>query len=336
MTLVVLGWDALDAELLEMYELTDAFGSAATEIDTFDNPILEKPHTNEVWPSIVTGRPPAETGIRALSADEGTEWENPLVDAITDIGSSFVPDSMQQDVGRLLTNLGVERESKTAAYYDEQGLETLFDGRRSLSLAVPNHQTAADRDLGLAFDRGAQLSGYLSIEEGDDGETHEPTVPINRLDEVVAGQAGKKIGVVRQAVQRQYDVVFAWLGYLDTIGHIAPVVEEAGYQRRHYEQAARWTNEIATQIGEGDTLVCVSDHGLQGGDHTHAATLASDDPGIVERVDSVLDVKDTLDDVAPSRDASEPDVSDRHRYEGATAERSATDVRDQLQDLGYL
>lgn len=328
MTLVVLGWDALDAELLETYELTDAFGSAVTEIDTFDNPILEKPHTNEVWPSIITGRPPEETGIRALSADEGTEWENPIVDAITDIGSSFVPDSMQQDVGRLLTNLGVERESKDADYYEEQGLETLFDGRRSLSLAVPNYRTEADRDLGLAFDRGAQLSGYLSIEEGDDGESHEPTVPIHRLDEVVAGQAGKKIGVVRQAVQRRYDVVFAWLGYLDTIGHIAPVVEEAGYQRRHYEQAARWTSTIRRVLEPDDDLFVVADHGLQEGNHTHEAYFGSTDADAVDSVESILDVADAIEAVTDSTGAQESAEVEN--------DDEAQSVKQNLEDLGYI
>ena len=48
---VVLGWDALDHELVGEYHLEDSFGPAHTDLETFNNPYLGEPHTDEVWPS---------------------------------------------------------------------------------------------------------------------------------------------------------------------------------------------------------------------------------------------------------------------------------------------
>ncbi len=335
---VVLGWDGLDYDLAESYGLTAAFGEHAREIDTFDNDALGKPHTYEVWPSIVTGVPPTDHGIRAKTNESGVDWADPKLALAARLATGVVPEGVRAAVGRVLRERGASLDYKTIDYYRERGVDTVFDGRRALPLAVPNCRTDADGELDVVFDRGAQLGEYLNVEDGGGETKHSPKVPLPRLEGRLVGEATKKLGVVRSAVQRDYDLVFVWLGFLDTVGHLAPTVEEAGWQARHYELAARWTREIRSDLTADDRLVCVSDHGLQAGRHTHSAFFGSDDESLTASVDSVLDVKRVLDAVTPRTgdEAGDPEVRAPYRCDARASHRDADEVRSQLEDLGYL
>lgn|GEM_PF-374974 len=335
---VVLGWDGLDHELAVEYGLADAFGAHTRELETFDNEALGKPHTYEVWPSIVTGVTPEVHGIYAKTADAGTDWADPRIALAARLANGVVPQSVRAAVGRRLRNRGASLDFRGIDYYRETGVETAFDGRRALPLAVPNCRTPADDELDLVFDRGAQLGQYLHVESGPDGGTrHRPKVPLPRLEQRLVGEAAKKLGVVRAALQREYDLVFVWLGYLDTAGHLAPTIEEPGWQARAYERAARWTREVRDELTGDDVLVCVSDHGLRGGSHTHSAFYGTDDERSFEGVESVLDVKRALDRVTPRSGAGgEPAVRDAYRRDAEVTRRDADAVRGQLEDLGYL
>ena len=65
---IVLGWDGLDVELLDRYGLGDAFGQHRTTAETYVNPVIDDPHTRELWPSMITGSHPAEHGAPAATA----------------------------------------------------------------------------------------------------------------------------------------------------------------------------------------------------------------------------------------------------------------------------
>ncbi|ELZ13893.1 hypothetical protein C479_03571 [Halovivax asiaticus JCM 14624] len=338
MTTVVLGWDGLDHQLAMAWELVEAFGPHHRSIETFDNPVLEKPHTYELWPSIVTGVGPNEHGIYAATAEGGTDWESDWVSLAARLSTGLVPERIRTEVGRRLRNRGATLDFKPASYYRDRGIETIFDGRRSLAFAVPNYRTRADDRLDVVFDRGAQLGEFLHIEEGADGASrHRPKIPVTSLEDRLAAETTKKLGAIEAAMQREYDLVFAWLGFLDTVGHLAPAVDEAGWQHRWYRQAARWTSGIREQLGADDILVCVSDHGLRSGQHTHDAFLGATDERVLEGTDSVLDVADAIDRVTPRRESMEsPPVADRWRVEGDEDAESAAAIRDRLEDLGYL
>ncbi|WP_135821570.1 alkaline phosphatase family protein [Halostella litorea] len=338
MTTVVLGWDGLDAELVEAFGLGGAFGAHGHRIDTFDNPVLGKPHTYELWPSIVTGAPPAEHGVHAATDDEGVAWGNPAIAATARLARRVVPEQLRTRVGAALRQRGAGLDFKTADWYRERGVDTVFDGRTARAVTVPNYVTERDRRLGLDADRGAALGDFLAVGEGDDeGTVHAPRVSVPELEERLVGEATEKLGVVRACAQREYDIVFVWLGYLDTVGHLAPVVDESGWQERGYRLAAALTGEVADALAPDDALVCVSDHGLRDGDHTHDAYLAADDPAAVRGVESVLDVREGIERVTPaSGERTDPPVRERFRGEGSAASQDAAEVRDQLEDLGYL
>ncbi|WP_239639187.1 alkaline phosphatase family protein [Halococcus hamelinensis] len=336
---VVLGWDALDHELVREYHLEGSFGPAHTGLETFDNPYLGEPHTYEVWPSIITGRPPEAHGIR-VESEAGVDWRNPVLSTISQYASRWVPRDVRTGFGLRLQNRGVELDFKSAGYFHDQGIETVFDGRTARPVAVPNYRVPADDELDILFDRGAQLKEFLRSEKTSDGNKRStPTASLSRLEERLAAEAAGKLGVVRSAVQREYDLVFVWLGFLDTIGHVAPVAAETdpGWQERAYRMAARWTEDVKRMLQPEDRVFCVSDHGLQDGDHTHNAFLGAPSEELLDGAESVLDVRDVLENATEShRIIAEPPVRAAYSGRSSTHARTPEDVENRLSNLGYL
>lgn len=337
MTTVVLGWDALDHELAGQFGLREAFGPHSRAIDTFENPILGEPHTMELWPSIVTGRRPEHHGVWAKESEDRKEWDHPLVDRASELSRGVVPKRLRTRIGRLLTRAGAEGTSQvTRAYYEDGGVDTVFDGRRSRAISVPNYQTPLDDRHGFDIDRAGVFERIPDGGDGD-GARYELQDPPHVVDELLGRIAAARIGVVNECLQYDYDLVFVWLGYLDTVGHLAPVVDEGGWQRRCYVNAARMTEAVRSTMIEGDQLVCVSDHGLQGGKHTDSPYLGASDERVLEGVESVLDVRDGVERVTPrTDDGGPPTVREPFRRDGTVESESAEEVRSRLEDLGYI
>lgn len=335
---VVLGWDGLDHELATTWDLADHFGAHHRRIETFDNDVLDTPHTAELWPSIITGAPPDVHGIHAVSDEGGASWSHPALNRASDLAQSVLPDRVRTRLGVWLRNYGATIERKGPDWYADRGVSTVFDGRRARPIGIPSYHHDRDDACGILADRGAELSDFLEMTVADDGQTrHAPAAALPELEERLTSAATHKLGVVRSAIAREYDIVFVWLAYLDTVGHLAPAADAAGRQERAYRRAASLTDGIRGALTPADTLVCVSDHGLRDGDHTHAAFLGASDERVLEGVRSVLGVRDGIERVTPARgDSNAPPVREGFRNAAAGEERRPGAVRDQLDALGYL
>lgn len=321
-TTIVLGWDGLDYELVQKFGLADDFGENVTRIETFDNPVAGEPLTREVWPSIITGEPPDVHGLYAETDDDGIEWENPLIDTASSVTAGIVPKSVRLAIGRQLRNRGARVKQVQASELDEQPAGTLFSNRNSVALSIPNYQTDLDRRLELVVDRTGIWHGVLHTVETEDGVMYEPDVSVGELDMRLVGKARRRYGYTEAAAAQNHDIVMTWFGYLDTVGHLTPAVTEE-WQRRHYERAAAWTRDLRERTNT--TVLCVSDHGLRGGSHTHDATFAA--PSGVGVPESVFDVREVIESITPRHAAGESDGFDSEEFE---------EIGDQLEALGYL
>lgn len=335
---LVLGWDALDYDLLHRWGLAGSFGESVREIETFDNPVLEKPHTREVWPSIITGEMPQEHGIWVKETDDEIEWNSPVIDRASSLAHGVVPHTIRHWIGRRLRERGAEVKHYGPGYYSERGLGTVFDDRRAISISIPNYRTERDRRFGLSSDRAGVWRVWLHRKQAADGSIHyEPGLPQAELEARLKSKLGRRLGIARSACQRQYDLVFVWLGYLDTIGHLDPCIDERGWQRRHYEYAAQLTRDIRRWLPDGDSVVSLSDHGLRDGGHTHSATIAGPED-VTEDVESVLDVKGVLNGVAGNQFDESAEIRDYFAEDAGTTTENADagEVRARLEDLGYV
>lgn len=334
--IIVLGWDALDYDLIREWDLADAFGPQTRRIETFENPVLGEPHTRELWPSIITGQPPEEHGIWAATDEDGIEWDDPLIDAASRVAQDIVPKDIRVQFGKRLRDRGAEVAQHDVDYYEDLEIETIFDGRHSRTISVPNYRHDRDTQLGITIDRTAIWQDVLRTVDTEEKTLYRPLVDLDVLDEHLFAKLYRRLGVVESSHQREFDIVFCWFGYLDTVGHLAPVVDEMGFQRRHYETAARITRNLRERIDDEDTLICLSDHGLQNGEHTHAATVGSPDQAFVNDVSSVLDFASALNRHYPTGEVGDGRVRDQAQRNGSADEQSIGEVRDRLKRLGYL
>ena len=337
MTTIVLGWDGLDYELAERFGLFDDFGPYHTQIETYNNPVIDLPHTHEIWPSIITGVHRNEHGLWVARDHDRKEWSNPVIDLASRLAEDAIPKSVREKIGALLQQAEEDRLNQaTPEYYTERGLSTVFDGRRSYAISVPNYETALDEEYGFDSDRST-IFEHTVLPDGS--ENFEPLFGPLKIDERLSKQVSERLGVVKANIQYDHDLVFVWLGYLDTVGHLAPVRDEAGWYHRCYQYAASLTADIRSCLAPDDTLICVSDHGLQGGEHTHNAFFGATDETLIENVESVLDVRDAIDSTTAANDPARP-PSVRDAFQGTHGRvgeaYSHEKLHGQLEDLGYL
>jgi len=334
MTLVVLGIDALDPDLV------DESGHPNLVLDSFDaietiSSSAGEPSTHELWPTIVTGLRPEEHGLTL--EDDGVAWGNPVLAFGSRVADYVLPDSLQTAIGAwLLTNTGADAFRTPATYYAENGIETVFDGRDAKPIGVPNYVTDPDsedrehtlrKNMGELFERDPEATGG-----------HRSADP-RAFYEQCMEMAMVRIALTRRALRsREYELVFGYTSGLDLVGHVA--YQSPGMQAAAYEEVDDFVSELRGDLSTDDELVLVSDHGLQEGVHTDEAMVAATDPAFVDRVDSVLDVRAAIDaelgdgDHVPAPREFEGAEGDEPGVEGDEAGAEA--VREQLEDLGYM
>jgi hypothetical protein len=323
MTLVVLGIDALDPELVDADEHPSQTLAAHRSIATIDSSAGE-PSTHELWPTIITGLPPEDHG---LVLDDGVAWESPLLRYGSRVADHLISDDLQTRVGGWLLNRTDEDAFRVlATYYEDNGIETVFDGREAVAIGVPNYVTDPDdedrehqlrRHMGELFERDADAKG--GHRSADPDEFYERCLEMAMV----------RIARVRRALRsRRHELVFGYTSGLDLVGHVS--YDRPELQRRAYRELDEFVGELRGDLRASDELLLVSEHGLQDGLHTHEAMVAATTASLVEPVDGVADVRAAIE--------AELDAAD-HRPDGretAAAEGSGDEVRDQLEDLGYL
>lgn len=325
MTLVVLGVDALDPELVDSADHPSLTLESHRSIETIKSSAGE-PSTHELWPTIITGLRPEEHGLKL---DDGVAWESSLLRFGSDAADYVLPDSLQTRIGAwFLNTTDQDAFRETVKYYEKQRLETLFDGRKSKAIGVPNYVVDPDdedrehelrKDMGEMFERDTEAKGGHKSED-----------PLS-FYELCMEMVMIRIARTRRALRsRRYELVFGYTSGLDLIGHVSYDIPEL--QKRAYDETDEFVGELHDDLDEDDELLLVSDHGLQDGVHTHEAMVAGTDAKMVENIDSVLDVKATVErEIGSGKHTPDERGIDRGESEGSQGK-----VREQLEDLGYM
>lgn len=318
--IIVLGWDALDIELIHKYGLQGRFGSHERRIDTYVNPAIDEPHTKELWPSMITGLHPDEHGIHAAIEGDGVAWDSTALRVGASLANGVVPDDLKTWIGRKLRENGIGLETTEDEYYTKNGLQTVFaDGGQAIS--IPNYQTEQDRAHGFDASRDSlwkALQVDKSLENG-----MRPTVDRETLHRLLTTEVGSRVGPTIQAINSGESLVWTWFGLIDTVGHMQPALGESLVEQ-YYRLAANITETIH-EIAPEATVVSVSDHGLQNGTHEHYATLCCDESAPPE-VSHVFDLCDWIQQERATSNVERNSVD----AEGVK------DVQEQLEHLGYV
>ncbi|MBV0901119.1 alkaline phosphatase family protein [Haloarcula salina] len=326
MVLVVLGIDALDPELVDSTAHPNLTLDAHRAIETIESE-EGGPSTHELWPTIITGLTPPEHGI---TLDDGVAWENPLLRFGSAAADYLLPSGLQTRLGAwLLNNTEQDAFRIPATYYEEEGLSTVFDGREAAPIGIPNYVVDPDsedrehslrRNLGDLFERDLEAKGGHS--STDPALFYEQCLEMSMV----------RIARARRALRGgRYELVFAYTSGLDLIGHVA--YEQPELQDLAYDELDEFVGEVRGDLGDDDELLLVSDHGLQDGVHTDEAMVAGTDEAMVDAIASVVDVRDAIES-----ELDERDHRPTRRATAATGSDSgqSEEVREHLEDLGYM
>jgi len=325
MTVVVFGIDALDPDLVDPDAHPNLTLSGTRRIDTIVSSTGE-PSTHELWPTIITGLPPEEHGL--VLGEDGVAWGHSLLDAGSRIADVILPDGLQSRLGAwLLTNTDFDAFRTPASYYDDQGIQTIFDGREATAIGIPNYvvdKDAEDREhvlrqeMGALFERDPEATGG-----------HRSADPERFYDRCLE-MALVRTARIRAAVRaRRYELVFGYTSSMDLVGHVA--YDTPGMQAAVYGAIDEFVGELRYDLASEDELVLVSDHGLQDGVHTEEAMIAATDPDLVADIGSVVDVRHALERRLDTSDVE----SGGMKFEAASG-GDGRNVRKHLEELGYF
>lgn len=325
MTVVILGIDALDPELVDAHEHSNLVLESHRSIDTIVSSQGE-PSTHELWPTIITGCRPEGHG---LQLDDGVAWENQVLAYGSRIADVILPDDLQTRLGAWLLNRTEEDAFRVpATYYEDNDIETVFEGYRTTAIGIPNYVVDPEEE-----DREHQLRrsmGDLFQRDPEATGGHTSAAPAKFYEQCME-MAMIRIARVRRALRsNRYELVFGYTSGLDLIGHVA--YEFPQLHTNAYAELNEFVGELVDDLSEEDELLLVSDHGLQDGVHTEKAMVAGTDPEMIKQIESVLEVRGTLetelngDRHLPKLDHWEPNDDNEARRE----------VREQLENLGYM
>jgi len=226
-TLVVLGLDAADYDLVRRWDCRNMLLSNHDTIETFSHS-LDVPATYEVWPTIASGTLPEEHGVTVPSS-----WDERgiVLRSLTYIGSQLP---------EVFKPLAVE-------------LKHTLEGRKSKT------QIANMFDRGEVYNWPGLTPSSDWEQEGEwfvkvrDGEMTE-----ERFRQLHLANAGKGIGWLAGMHQSGVPIAGAHIHILDHIGHLYAKRPEK--LRPIYEGVDELVGWLRERV---DQLVIVSDHGMQ-------------------------------------------------------------------------
>jgi len=325
MTLVVFGIDALDPDIVDSETHRNLALHSHKAIETIVSESGE-PSTHELWPTIITGLPPEEHGL--VLGNDGVAWGHPLLEFGSQVADVVLPGPLQSRIGAwLLTNTKADAFRTPASYFERNDIATVFDAWRSKAIGIPNYVVDGnnhDREHSLRTSLGDLFERDPSATGG-----HRSADPESFYNDCLE-MAMVRTARIRAALRsRAFDLVFGYTSALDLVGHVA--YQSPGMQEAIYEEMDEFVGELRADLNGDDDLLILSDHGLQNGIHTDKAMVAATDPDLISPVESVTDIRETVEDHLEGTNFS------AGGREFAT-ERSgdATAVREQLEDLGYM
>lgn len=301
MTLVVLALDALDAGLVEHFDVPEFQLESSREIETFAYTKEDTPYTPEVWATVATGVGPEEHGITGAGT---SEWQNPILELASQF-TGRLNESTRGTLGRFVRAKTGEREE-----IGETDVESVFDRPNAV---VHNWPGVHD---GSELQRAWDLMN--AVAEGK---------PKQEFERELLGLAAQQFGWAREMLDHDVSLAGVHIHTLDAAGHAYSEDEDS--LRHIYERTGEFVVEITDSLGAEDDLLLLSDHGMRtsfygdnvdGGPGSHswrayASSTVTDVPA------DVFDVADWIDEQITYNETSSDDV----------------DIdKQQLRELGYI
>lgn len=232
MTVVILGLDALDAGLVDYFDLNSLYLQSHGQMETFAH-MQRLPYTPEVWATVATGAHPKKHNI----TDEGlSTWDNPLINFASRFTGNL-PLGLRVKLG------SIAREKAGAEYaVGETELETIFDQEGRVVHNWPGVMN------------GEELADvwHIMFDESDHTDAD--------FERKMYGKAAGKFAWAEEMLRHNVTLAGVHIHVLDALGHAYANNEQKLYSS--YKWVAEWVDHIYNQLEDDDELVVLSDHGM--------------------------------------------------------------------------
>lgn len=301
MTLFLLALDALDAGLVEHFDIDAYRLESHGEIETFAR-TQEDPYTPEVWATVATGLGPDEHGVTGSGT---SEWDNPLLSFASQFTGGLT-ESVRGTLGRIVREHTGKREQ-----IGETEAETIFDRDDAVVHNWPGVHNGAE------LQRAWDLMNVVS--EGK---------PQHEFERELFGLAAEQFGWMREMENHGVSLTGVHIHVLDAAGHTYADDEES--LEHVYRRVGEFVTELVESMDETDELLLLSDHGMRTtfyedeeegapGSHSWRAYASATTEDVPK---SVFDVREWVE----RRIVASPE----HR------EKDVEIDEEQLRDLGYI
>ncbi|WP_226038886.1 alkaline phosphatase family protein [Natrinema sp. DC36] len=230
MTLVILGLDALDAALVEQFDIDTLQLQNHGKMETVAE-MRDQPYTPEAWATIATGVDPRDHGVSGGTSS----WDNPLVDFLSNFTGQLTM-SMRSDLGNL-----VERVTGAEYTIAEVDVPHMFEGDDRIVHNWPG------------VHNGEELKRAWNI-MWREGQTNA------EFDRDICGLAAEQFGWAREMLEHDIAVAGVHIHLLDAAGHA--YCDERTRLRDTYKRAGEFVAEIRDALNDDDDLLVLSDHGM--------------------------------------------------------------------------
>jgi len=328
MTVVVLGIDALDPDIVDPKSHQNLVLNGHREIEPVISTATNEPSTHESWPTIITGLSPEEHGLQLKN---GIKWNNPILSFGSTISNYVLSDDLKSVIGAWLLDVTNENAFRIeSTYYEKNELPTIFDGVESKAIGVPNYVTNPDvedrehelrKNLGNLFKHDPASNKKHKHSSSDPAQFYELCMEMSMI----------RIARTRRALRsKEYELIFGYTSGLDLVGHVS--YQLSGLQKQGYKEVNEFVGELWNDLGENDELFIISDHGLQEGIHTNTAFLSGTKKEVVQEVSSVVEFKNAIEDELELDHLPEKDEFTTERDDSEERKK----VKEHLEDLGYM
>lgn len=329
--LVVVGLDSLDADTIDCYE-TPAIDQIRAEGEggKMETPVglaRNELNTQLLWPSMLVGENPKDLFPSYYEDDSQTtkHWNLPLL-------SNSLAQWIEQEVSNIASSDAKRRLKQLLAQF---GFEKEHIGENKLA------ETSSLLDTADA----AHLISVPGINEDDINRNlkdmiapkstcsnrngYEPSGDITAFErKALSGDADRLIRFLNAIASRRHDFVMCHFFSLDLVQHVW--ADTPAKLKRWYGLYDDFVNRVRQTLSEDDTLVLVSDHGMETeGVHSKRAFYASnkrlwgDTPRKMEEVREVLESE---------LQRHSPDDSNRKN----DTPHITSETKDHLSKLGYF
>jgi len=286
--LVILGFDGLDPYLAEDFEVEGLFQTYHTQLTIPESIPL---HTEVIWPTIISGVPPEEHGLGRTTA---RKWNNSILELLAQFADTVLPRRLIMPVGKKIIQMGFERSTRGGPdYFNSQGLETIFTNLRSKVIGVPGYRPAEETD------RLRELGGH---------STHNPEVEIDELITRLEDERKTRHQQTLEHLDLPVNMLMVYSYSTDMVGHL--FWDDREFLQSWYEKCENVVESVNQSLAEDDTLMVLSDHGMDKGEHRREAFFSMSESPPFDP-ETILDFKPLVDRMMKSLKQGHENVTDR-------------------------